>query len=108
MLSPPLVNATAEFKKGSPKNYIPDDKIRKISDAFNDAKDVDGFVKVITVDESAKNDFNLSPSRYISSADIQTIRTLPDLMKDLKTLTAQQKEIDEQLRPILGKLLSNV
>jgi type I restriction enzyme M protein len=103
-----LVNATAEFKKGSPKNYIPDDKIRKISDAFNDAKDVDGFVKVITVDESAKNDFNLSPSRYISSADIQTIRTLPDLMKDLKTLTAQQKEIDEQLRPILGKLLSNV
>ena len=101
-----LVNASAEFKKGQPKNYIPDENIRKIADAFNEGKDVEGFVKVITKSESAKNDYNLSPSRYISSADAQVIRDLPDVIKELKTLAAEQKGIDDQLRPIFTQLLA--
>jgi type I restriction enzyme M protein len=101
-----LVNASAEFKKGQPKNYIPDENIRKIADAFNEGKEVNGFVKNITTADVAKGDFNLSPSRYISSADTQIIRPLPDLIKELKSLSAEQKVIDEQLRPILTQLLS--
>ena len=42
-----LVNASEEFKKGSPKNYIPNENIRKIADAFNEGKEQDDFVKVI-------------------------------------------------------------
>jgi type I restriction enzyme M protein len=100
-----LVNASGEFKKGQPKNFIPQEGIQKISEAFNAGVDVDGFVKVIASAESAKSDFNLSPSRYISSADAQIIRELPDVIKELKTLVTEQKVIDDQLRPILNELL---
>lgn len=101
-----LVNASAEFKKGQPKNYIPDENIRKIADAFNDGKDVDGFVKVITIAEAAKNDFNLSPSRYLASAAVGTIRKLPDILKDLAALEAEATRMDKDLKKILPQLVT--
>jgi type I restriction enzyme M protein len=99
-----LVNASAEFKKGQPKNYIPDENIRKIADAFNDGKDVDGFVKVITKAECAKNDYNLSPSRYISSSNQETIRALPKIITELNALNLEAGKIDRELSKILSKL----
>src|SRR2546428_690110 len=56
-----LVNASREFRKGTPKNYLTDEAVKKIADAFYKAEPVEGFVSVITSDEAAKNDFNLSP-----------------------------------------------
>jgi type I restriction enzyme M protein len=103
-----LVNATAVFKKGSPKNYIPQEGIQKIADAFTGGKNLDSFVTVITTADAAAGDFNLSPSRYISSAEAQKLRPLPDLMKELTALAAEQKTIDDQLHPVLNKLISRV
>jgi len=99
-----LVNASAEFKKGQPKNYIPDDKIHKIADAFNDGQDEDGFVKVITNAEAAKFDFNLAPSRYLAAANIGVIRKLPDILKDLEALELEATAVNKDLKKFLTQL----
>ena len=52
-----LVNASAEFKKGSPKNYIPQEGIQKIADAFNAGVEVENFVKVISTSRSRQGRF---------------------------------------------------
>jgi type I restriction enzyme M protein len=98
-----LVNASAEFKKGQPKNYIPDEHIRKIADAFNDGKDVDGFVKVITAAEAAKGDFNLSPSRYLASGSTVIYRPLPVLLKELNALDKEAATLSLDLSKLLRK-----
>jgi len=100
-----LINASAEFKKGQPKNYIPDENISKIADAFNDGKEVNGFVKVITTAEAAKNDFNLSPSRYILFTNGKNTRELPELISELKTLNTEVALIDKELAIIFPKLV---
>jgi len=61
-----LINASKEFEKGRPKNFIPEQSISKIAAALHTGKDISKFVKVITNEEVAKNDFNLSPSRYVA------------------------------------------
>jgi type I restriction enzyme M protein len=101
-----LVNASAEFKKGSPKNYIPDENIRKIADAFNDGNEVEGFVKIITTAEAAKNDFNLSPGRFVASAAVGIIRKLPDVLKDLAALEIEATAVNKDLKRILPYLSS--
>ncbi|MBI2197581.1 MAG: N-6 DNA methylase, partial [Candidatus Rokubacteria bacterium] len=63
-----LVNASAEFQKGRPKNFIPDDAITKIAGAFHAGNDVERLVKVASAEEIASNDYNLSPSRYVETA----------------------------------------
>ncbi len=98
-----LINAGQEFKKGRPKNYIPEDGIKKISQAFIKGQNVDRFVKVITQAEVAENDYNLSPSRYVDTSEQEVYRPIPEVMEELwgkGGLETQAKEIDVDLKKI--------
>ena len=77
-----LVNASQQFRKGTPKNYLPDEAIRKIVDGFLKAEPIDGFVGVITNEEAAdpKNDFDLSPSRYLGNGGSQKMREIGEIL----------------------------
>ena len=60
-----LLNAGRRVRKGRPKNYIPDKEIRPLADLFRKGEPVDGEVAVITTEQAAKADYNLSPSRWV-------------------------------------------
>ena len=111
-----LVNATTRFKKGRPKNYIPDgwdengkydaaqDVIRQIADAFQKGEDVERFVKVISIKEAVKNDYNLSPSRYVETAEADTYRDIPEILGELVEVEDEAKAVDKELKSIFSKL----
>lgn len=111
-----LVNASLMFKKGRPKNFIPDgideenkyhsenDLITKIADAFIKGEDADKLVKVITKAEAVKNDYNLSPSRYIETVDAVIYREIPEILGELVELEADAKALDKELKGIFDKL----
>jgi type I restriction enzyme M protein len=99
-----LVNASQQFRKGTPKNYLPEEAVKKIAEAFLKAKPEDGFVSVITNEEAAKNDFNLSPSRYLTTNGASAKRELPAIVNDLRQLTKEEKQITGELETLLGKL----
>ena len=99
-----LVNASAEFQKGRPKNFIPDAAIVKIADAFHAGQDVERFVKVVGVEEIAKHDYNLSPSRYVETAAPAEHRDVQTLLGDLARLDAEAKRLDGELREIFTGL----
>ena len=96
-----LVNASAEFKKGRPKNYIPQEAIKKIADAFNAGADEDAFVKIITTAEAAKNDFTLSPSRFVTGGDVATLRDIKSLAEDLASLDSEAAVLSAAIKGIL-------
>lgn len=99
-----LLNASQEFGKGRPKNFIPDEKILKIANAFHEYKDVERFAKVISLDEVVKNDYNLSPSRYVETGEAEIHREIPELLDELAELEKQSATIDTELKSIFSKL----
>ncbi len=99
-----LVNASQEFKKGRPKNYLPNESIRKIADAFIKGEDVGRSVKVITTEEARENDFNLSPSRYVDTSVKEAYRPIPEILKELKQLGEQTKKSDAELEKIFQQM----
>ena len=99
-----LVNASKQFRKGTPKNYLPEEAITKIAGSFLSADQEEGLVAVITNEEAAGNDFNLSPARYLANGDTKTVRDLPVLIKQLASLTEEARKIDAELQPIFKKL----
>ncbi|OQA92454.1 MAG: putative type I restriction enzymeP M protein [Elusimicrobia bacterium ADurb.Bin231] len=99
-----LINASQEFKKGRPKNYLPDESIKKIAQAFIKGENVEKFVKVITKEEAIENDYNISPSRYIDTSQKEIYRSIPEILKELATLDKKSKEVDEELKKIFGKI----
>ena len=100
-----LVNASKEFRKGQPKNFIPQEGIRKIADAYNAGQDVEGLSKVVSAEEASKNDFNLSPSRYIADGGSGTrAKDLATLLLELESLGKEQAQIDREFGLIFEKL----
>jgi type I restriction enzyme M protein len=99
-----LLNASREFVKGDPKNYIPDDAIHHIAESFTAWKDVEKYSRIVTHEEVAKNDFNISPSRYIHTGQADEYRPIAEIVEELDTLSEESKATDALLKDVLGKL----
>jgi len=111
-----LVNASQKFKKGRPKNFIPDglneegkynaddDYITQIAEAYKKCDDVEKLVKVIAIQEAVKNDYNLSPSRYIETGEAEVYRDIPEVLRELEDWEAEAKTVDKELKGIFAKL----
>ncbi len=101
-----LVNASGEFKKGTPKNYLTEEAVKKVASAFVAGKPVDGLAAVITNGEAASSDFNLSPSRYVQLAGAAAeARPLAEIVAELTSLDSERIRIDRELRRVLDQLL---
>jgi len=71
-----LLNASREFEKGDPKNYITDEGIARIAETFKEWREEEKLSRIVSKEEIVKNDYNISPSRYIHTGDAQEIRPL--------------------------------
>jgi len=99
-----LINASGEFRKGTPKNFMTPEAITKIAEAYHAGKDVAGFVKVITGEEAVANDYNLSPSRFVATANNNATRDLPEIIAELQLLDANASQLNSALAPVFASL----
>ena len=99
-----LLNASREFVKGDPKNYIPEDAIVHIADTFIGWKDAEKFSRIVTRAEIAKNDFNISPSRYIHTGEADEYRPIALIVEELNALEEEAKATDAALKAILKRI----
>jgi type I restriction enzyme M protein len=61
-------------------------------------------VKVITTTEAAKNDFNLSPSRYVLQGQAAENRSIRAVLAELRQLEKTETDLAQELTPLLAKL----
>jgi type I restriction enzyme M protein len=99
-----LLNGAAEFAKGDPKNYLPAGALSRIADTFRRWQEVEKYSRIVSVDEIAKNDFNVSPSRYIHTGAGEEYRSIPEIVAELDDLNAAAIETDISLRRVLTRL----
>jgi len=99
-----LINASHEFVKGDPKNYITDEQIKKIADTFNKKKEAENFSMFVSKDDVAKNDYNISPSRYIHLGGVEEYTPVEDILTELTAVETKAKEADKNLQKVLKEL----
>jgi len=99
-----LINAAKEFAKGRPKNYLSEEHIGKIEEVYKNWKEVDGFSKIITKEEVARNDYNLSPSRYVAAGEKEEYLPIDEALVQFVQVEEERKEIEAELNAIMQKL----
>ena len=102
-----LLNASRRVRKGRPKNFIPEEDIRVIAEAFAAGEPVEGEVAVITRQQAAGTDYNLSPSRWVGQTEAVTQRPIADILADMQRLDAEAREVDARLANMLTRLQEN-
>ena len=63
-----FINANLDYGEGRAQNHLRPRDEEKITATYRNFADVDGFAKVVTLDELADNDFNCNIRRYADSA----------------------------------------
>ena len=99
-----LINASKLFMKGRPKNFLPDESIKQIADSYLNWEEVEGISKIITNGEAARNDYNLSPSRYVAQNGEDDTLDLEDAIVQLKEAEEEQNEADKKMKAILEEM----
>ena len=97
-----LVNASRRVSKGRPKNYIPEEDIRPIAAAFLKGAAVDGEVAVITREQAAEADYNLSPSRWVGQTSSTKVGSVRALMAELASLDDEASTLSASLSKLLA------
>ena len=100
-----LLNAGREFVKGDPKNYIPEEAIARIAETFKNWEEKEKYTRIVTREEIAKNDFNISPSRYIHTGEADEYRPIAEIVEELNALEKEAKETDAALKKILTRIV---
>lgn len=99
-----LFNASKHFRKGKPKNYLPDEDIRSLAATYLKGEEVEGEVAVITKQQAEEADYNLGPSRWVAQVDDGGTSSLDDLIREAKLLATEARLVDEHLFSALSKL----
>lgn len=71
-----MIDASKGFIKDGNKNRLRSQDIHKVVDVFNKGLEVERFSRLVSLDEIAKNDFNLNIPRYIDSSEPEDLHDL--------------------------------
>jgi len=99
-----LLNAAKEFTKGDPKNFLAEDAIQRIADTFTAWKEVEKYSRVVSLDEIAKSDYNISPSRYVHVSEGEEYRLIAEIMEELGALEEEAATTSTVLKNILTRI----
>ena len=67
-------------------------------------KEEEGISKIASKEELVKNDYNLSPSRYVSTNGEDTTLPLDEAVVLLKEAKEEQQKADTKLKEVLEQL----
>jgi type I restriction enzyme M protein len=99
-----LINASKLYSKGRPKNYLADEHIEKIATIYQNWTAEEGLSAIITNEEAARNDYNLSPSRYVSQNGTEEVLSLEEAIVQLQEAEEERLNADRELEEVLKAL----
>ena len=91
-----FINAVNEYEQHPEVrrlNRLNEKHISKIVDAYKEFKDIDGFARVVSIEEIKKNDYNLNVTLYVFPEVEEEKIDLKVEMEKLKEVESREKEL---------------
>ncbi|HLW39989.1 MAG TPA: N-6 DNA methylase, partial [Brumimicrobium sp.] len=99
-----IIDASADFKDGKNQNELLDEHVAKIVKAYDGAKDIDKYMRVVELSEIKENDYNLNISRFIDTSEPEPEVNIEAVHQKIAELENREAEIDEKLAGFLKEL----
>jgi type I restriction enzyme M protein len=99
-----LINASKLCSKGRPKNFIEQSHFEQITNIYHQWKTEESVSVIIKREEAVKNDYNLSPSRYVSTGAESQVLPLDEAVVLFHEAEEERTEADRELTAVLATL----
>ena len=99
-----VVNGATTYLPGKAQNYLTDENVRKLADAFHAFADAEKLARVVAVEEIEANLWNLNISRYVQTgADVENVDVTAEV-SNLQDLIAKRNEAEAVMFKHLKRL----
>ena len=102
-----FINASEEYEphpEVRKLNRLGDKNIEKIAKAYREFKDIEGFCRVVSLDEVRENDYNLNVTLYVlPKEEIEEINIAKE-WKELLEIEKSLKQIEEKIENYLRRM----
>jgi len=103
-----FINASKEYEKHPEVrrlNRLGKKNIEKIVNAYREFKDVEGFAKVVSIKEIAKNDYNLNVTLYVMPVEEGEKIDLAKEFRELKEIETERQDIERKLEGCISQII---
>ena len=99
-----FIDASKEFEKVKNQNKLREEDIEKIVNTYANREEIEKYSHRATLDEIKENDFNLNIPRYVDTFEEEEPVILEDVIKELKQINEDMKEIDAEIKKYCDEL----
>lgn len=92
-----FIDASNDFEKVKTQNMLRDQDINKIIDTFRNRKEIEKYSTKVSLEEIAKNDYNLNIPRYVDTFEAEENIDIAAIAKQLRSLEKEMKSTDAEL-----------
>ena len=101
-----FIDASNECIKVTNNNKLTEENIQHILDWFAGREDVDHIAKLVSNDDVAANDYNLSVSTYVEPEDTREVVDIKQLNTDIEQIVKREQELREKIDAIVKEIES--
>jgi len=98
-----FIKATDLGKIHKAKRYLDNEDVDQIVKAYKSADEIDGFARLVNINEVLNEDYNLMPNRYIWSGDDNEEVNINDIVNALE----ESSNVAFESRNLIGELLGD-
>ena len=99
-----FIDASNECIKVTNNNKLTEENIQHILDWFAGREDVDHIAKLVSNDDVAANDYNLSVSTYVEPEDTREVIDIKQLNADIEQIVKREQELREKIDAIVKEI----
>ena len=99
-----FIDASNEYKNKRFKNILSEENQNKIVNTYKERKEIEGFSKIVSINQVNENDYNLSIKKYIRKNYVRNNIEQKQLIQQLKNLEDEQDILEENIKDILSIL----
>lgn len=99
-----FINASNECIKVTNNNKLTEENIQHILDWFAGREDVDHIAKLVSNDDVAANDYNLSVPTYVEPEDTREVVDIKQLNADIEQIVKREQELREKIDAIVKEI----
>jgi type I restriction enzyme M protein len=99
-----IIDASNDYKEGKNQNELLFEHVSKIVKAYDGGVDIEKYMRIVSIDELAENDYNLNISRFIDTSEAEEEIDIKAVHHKLDELEKLEAKIDEKLASFLKEL----
>lgn len=102
-----FIDATKECVKVTNSNKLTEENIETIYSCFMERLEKEHFSKVVTYDEVAEQDYNLSVSTYVEQDDTREVIDIKELNREISEIVAREQMLRDEIEKIVAEIEFN-